>query len=253
MKQCLAIGVLAILLIEYSYSQSGHPVYPPASDMPEGISFFAPFIIPKILQDEYHLKQYIQSGEFASFRMTYGDVNAVDAIFDEALRLCWGNAYEALFISLLATMEHRRVNVRLPVIGIIVPLPLTSEFEDEFQRRVNSLPTRLYPDSPPTPYGDKDKLQHLFGSALATYASESGETADALGNFIESKESAYVPGEVVDTRDVRTNRQGQAFALALLADKQVRPSEFILQAWPKPKGDSGSVNSGSNSTQGEHP
>lgn len=253
MKPRLAICVLSTLLFEYSYCQREQPVFPSACDMPEAISFFAPFIFPKILQDEYQLKQYVQSAEFAAFRTSYGDVNSVDAIFAEALRLSWGNAYEALFISLLATMEHHRVDVRIPVIGIIIPLPLTSEFEDEFRQRVKCLPGQLYPDSPPTPFGDKDKLQHFFGSALATYTSESGESADALGNFIESKENTYVPGEEVDTRDIRTNGQGQAFALALLADKQMRPSEFILRAWPKAKNDSGSSPSDSISTHVEHP
>lgn len=253
MKRWLSVGAVVLFCCEYSSGQGEQPVFPPASDVPEAVSFFAAFIFPKILQDEYQLRQYIKSEEFSSFRASYGDVHSVDAIFDEALRLSWGNVYEALFISLLATMEHRRVDVRIPVIGVVVPLPLTSEFEDEFEDRVKYLPTKLYPDSPPTEYGDKDKLQHFFGSALATYVSESTESADALGNFIESKESAYVPGEVVDTRDIRTNRQGQAFAFALFSNKQVRPSMFILRSWQGTlKSDEENV-ADSVSTRAEHP
>ncbi len=253
MKRWLSVGAAVVLFYGYSSGQSGQPVFRPASDVPEAVSFFAPFVFPKILQDEYQLRQYIKGEEFSLFRASYGDVHSVDAIFDEALRLSWGNVYEALFISLLATMEHRRVDVRIPVIGIVIPLPLTSEFEDEFEERVKYLPTKLYPDSPPTDYGDKDKLQHFFGSALATYVSESSESADALGDFIESKESKYVPGEVVDMRDIRTNRQGQAFAFALFSNKQVRPSVFILRAWQGTLKSDGESVADSVSIRVEHP
>ncbi len=210
-----------------AFSQGEHTLFPPRPDIPEAISFFAPVILPKIIQDVFQLREYIVDGEFSAFRKAHGDVVAVDAIFDKAMRLSLNNTYEALFISLVATMEHRRVDIRIPVIRITIPLPLTSESAGEFQHRVSCLPSRLYTDSPTGEHGDKDKLQHFFGSAFATYVSESEESAEAVGGFIEAKESRYVPGEVVDTRDLRTNKQGQAFGLALLAGLHAWPSEFI--------------------------
>ena len=218
----------------HASAQIERPEFPPPGNVPEAISFFAPLVIPKTLQDAYQLKDYVCSDEFAVFRRRHGDVISVDAIFHEAMRLSWNNVYEALLISLLVSLEHRRVEFRVPLIGLVIPLPLTPEFEDEFNRRVECLPSKLFPDSPRTPFGDKDKLQHFFGSAFVTYVAESGEGADRLGTFVELGESRYVVGEVIDTRDIRTNRNGQQFGLALLADKQTRPSEFILPVWQKP-------------------
>ncbi len=221
-----------MLLVLWStgvFSQSEHAqLFPPRPEIPAAISFFAPVVIlPKTIQDVFQLREYIVSGEFSEFRNRYGDILAVDAIFDRAMRLSLNNTYEALFISLVATMEHRRVDVRIPLVKITVPLPLTSESADEFQYRVDRLPSQLYSDSPRGEHGDKDKLQHFFGSALATFCSESVESADALGGFIETRESRFVPGEVVDERDIRTNREGQAFGLALLEGVDAWPSEFI--------------------------
>ncbi len=212
-----------------AFSQGVHPsaLFPPRPEIPEAVSFFVPFILPKIIQDVFQLREFIAGEEFSAFRIAHGDITAVDAIFDKAMRLSLNNTYEALFISLVATMEHRRVDVRIPVVKIIIPLPLTSESAEEFQQRVQCLPSRLYADSPRSEHGDKDKLQHFFGSAFATYVSESRESAEAVGNFVEAKESRYVPGEVVDMRDLRANRQGQAFGLALLGGLPAWPSDFL--------------------------
>jgi len=194
---------------------------------PPVLSSFAQFLLPKTIQDVYCLSEFISSEEFATLRVTNGDIRAVDAIYHKALHLSWGNHYAALLITLLSTMEHRRVEVRIPFLGLILPLPLTPEFEDEFSRRVNALPKQLYPDSPEGRSGDRDKLQHFFGSALITYVFESKKTADRIGQFVEWGEEKYVEGETEDQRDIRSNREGQRFALALLAGDGVRPSQFI--------------------------
>ena len=204
------------------------------TDVPVAVSFFAPFVIPKTIQDTYRLKEYVCSEEFAELRSAAGDPAAVDAIFARALTISWDNSGEALYLSLVATMEHRRVDITLPIVGLALPIPLTGEFEDEFSDRVQALPARLYDDSPRTPYGDRDKLQHFFGSAFLVLVTESEEGADEEGNFVERGESRYVIGEIVDTRDIRANRQGQRFGRALLAGESVRPSDFLRSAQVQP-------------------
>ncbi|MDH3251367.1 MAG: hypothetical protein OEM41_01170 [Ignavibacteria bacterium] len=193
--------------------------------IPEILRFFAPFLLPKLMQDAYRLKEYIRSDSFARVRAFRGDRAAVDDIFHQSMILSWGNTYEALFLSFVGTMDHRRFGVRLPVLGPLLWFPLTSEFEDEFGARVNALPRLLYDDSPEE--GDRDKLQHFFGSAFITYTFESSESAERIGDFVERGEELFVVDGVLDERDTRANRQGQAFGVKLLRGLPARPSDCL--------------------------
>jgi hypothetical protein len=149
----------------------------------------------------------------------------VDYLFREGLSLSWGNTGEALFICMLATFDHRTIGIRLPLIGAVLWIPLTGEFWEAFERRVAALPSALYADSPPE--GDRDKLQHFFGSAFLTTVAGSSETADDVGQFVETGEEEFVVGGVNDPRDTRANRQGQRFAVALMGRADALPSEFL--------------------------
>lgn len=211
-----------------TFSQSENPNPTFGDSINELVSFFSPFVFPKVIQDGYQLKEYIRSAEFASVRAQRGDLNAVDAIFQEAMRLSWNNAYEALFISLVATMDHSKFGVKFPLIGPLLWFPLTSEFQEDFRLRVSALPRLLYIDSPDKAIGDRDKLQHFFGSALLTYTFESRDGAQRIGEFVEWGEDKIIVDGALDERDFRANKHGQEFGLALLNDKGVRPSSFIM-------------------------
>jgi hypothetical protein len=124
-------------------------------------------------------------------------------------------------------MEHRNFGIRIPVVGPLLWVPLTSEFPEEFHKRVHALPTRLYADTPPDSDGDRDKLQHFFGSAFLSYTFESPGVSERIGEFIEWGEDKFVVEGALDERDNRANRQGQRFGLWLLSDDSVRPSRFL--------------------------
>jgi hypothetical protein len=223
-------ATLVAVMVGQAIGQHEYPVavFEPLDTIPEALSFFAPIFFPKLLQDEYRLKEYIRGKDFAEFRGIYGDRQAVDAIFNRALHLCWNNTGEALLICLLSTMDHRSFGIRLPLLGDLLWVPLTSEFPDEFRARVDALPGMLYADTPPGKAGDRDKLQHFFGSAYLTILTESREAADRSGLFIEWGEERFVVGGVNDPRDIRADRQGAAFALRLMADLELRPSGFLV-------------------------
>ncbi len=210
-----------------SQAPAGAPAFAPRASVPKVLQLLGGLFFPKLVQDVSQLKAYLTSDAYALLRRHYGDPYAMDALFDRAMTLSWGNAYEALFISLLSTLEHRRVTFDLPLLGSILSFPLTSEFEDEFRVRVDALPGRLYPDSPDGSFQDKDKLQHFFGSALLVYLSESRDASERMGEFIERGERQFVPDRGIDERDVRANRQGQLFGLALLQDQSVLPSHYL--------------------------
>ena len=203
------------------------PAFERLPEVPEGISFFASLFPPKAVHDLEDLKGFIRSSEFASIRRQYGDLYAVDAIFDHAMRASWNNVYEALIVSLVCTMEHRMFGVRLPLIGPLLWFPLTSEFQEDFQARVKALPRNLYADTPQDPEGDRDKLQHFFGSAFLAYLCESRDSADRVGSFIEWGEEQFIVGGVSDARDMRANRQGEEFGFRLLQDRNLHPSTFF--------------------------
>jgi len=193
----------------------------------ELLSSISPLLIPKLFADQWLVKEYVRGEEFQLLREERGDLAAVDAVFEYALSVSWGNVFEALLVSTVATMDHRRVGVDLPLLGPMVWFPLTSEFEEDFSRRVACLPAAIYHDTPPARGGDRDKLQHFFGSALLAYVSESRRSADDVGSFVEWGEERFIVGGVSDPRDLRADREGREFGLSLLADRTLRPSTFL--------------------------
>jgi len=211
-----------------SPAQGTPPPLPPRENVPALLTFLSPLLIPKVFQDCYRLREYVRSAELSRTRASYGDLYAVDCVFDRAMRLSWNNVYEALVVSAFALMDHHRVGVRIPLLGAVLWFPLSSEFEEDFRARVDSLPSHLYPDTPPGRGGDRDKLQHFFGSAFLTAMTESPEGADRFGLFIEWGEELFIVGGVNDERDVRANREGQRFGLRLLRDPGTRPSRFFI-------------------------
>ena len=191
------------------------------------VRFLAPVLVPKVMQDVCLLREYLKGDEFKLVRIRQGDLYAVDEIFSKARELTWDNIHEALLISFLATLDHRRIGVRAPSVGSLLWLPLTSEFEDEFEERAKALPRRIYPDSPEGEAGDRDKLQHFFGSAFLAYLFESREAAERVGDAVELGEERFIVDGVSDERDVRANHHGQSFGLILLRDTDTRPSDVL--------------------------
>jgi hypothetical protein len=184
-------------------------------------------IFPRGVKDTWRLKRYIRSEKFGFVKSSLGDARAIDAIFGRALEISHGDISEALFISTFATMEHKKVGVRLPVIKLLVYFPLTTENDSVFRYRVSQLPSHFYVDSPPGEYGDKDKLQHFFGSAFLAYSSRSRGFANFIGDFVEWGESEYIVDGADDPRDRRANHEGQEFGLALGDGISALPSEFF--------------------------
>lgn len=192
------------------------------------VEFLISYFPSELVDNGIELKSYIRSKRFREIRKQFGDVRAADAAYLQALRLTGGNTGLALLYCTLATLDHRVVGIKIPLLNMF--LPLTNESAEEFARRINNLPSRLYADSPDGGGGDRDKLQHFFGSAFIANVLESRRPADRIGNFIEWGEDAFIIGGVLDERDMRANRQGSEFGLALLAadaSKPALPSYFL--------------------------
>jgi hypothetical protein len=148
----------------------------------------------------------------------------MDYIYLNALKIADHNITRALFLSMIAALDHQNVDLKVPVVGTL-GLPLTFEEDSLFKARYRNLPSRLYVDTPPE--GDKDKLQHFFGSAYIAFASESRELARTSGDLIEWGEAQFVVGGVDDPRDRRSNKQGERFGHDLLTVKNLLPSDYL--------------------------
>ena len=194
-------------------------------DDPSPLSCLVTYFPPLFIQHGINLKSFIRSRTFRRIQAERGDVRAVDAIFVRAMQLTNNNTAISLLLSTLACMDHDVVSIKLPIIQ--VAFPLSSEPRKEFYRRLANLPRRLYSDTPAGEVGDRDKLQHFFGSTFVTFLFESRHSADRLGDFIERGEEALIVGGISDERDMRANRQGQDFGLALLDNNRRLPSEFL--------------------------
>jgi hypothetical protein len=199
-----------------------------------------PFLVPLVMSNVHELKTMVCSDEYQNLRKKWGDRYAVDVAFRWAEQLCWNNRGVTLFVMFLAMLDHRNVCFRLPLLGPILWLPLSGEFPDEFQERVRALPAHLFPDSPPTESGDRDKMQHFFGSAFLTYLFDMAP-AQRVGDFVEWGEDAFVVGGTYDQRDLEANERGRRFAQQLRSDRLALPSSEM--ALPLDKA-SGSVETG---------
>lgn len=232
MKKLLLVGVLITLFNAFSFGQcDGKPG-------PDGLTwnydegekekfslfrFIGSVFTPDLIKETRQIRAYIRDPRFVVLMKRCGEMRAVDAIYLKALKIADHNIARALFLSLVGTLEHRNVDVKIPVVGA-VGVPLTFEEDSLFNARFSSLPSRLYVDTPPE--GDRDKLQHFFGSAYIAYASESRELARSSGDLVEWGEARFVVGGADDPRDHRANKQGERFGHDLLTVRNLLPSDY---------------------------
>lgn len=229
----LAFLSMVIFLFSTSHSQSSRHRPPPLSDDLEvpgfhPLAFLTVYFPSELIGTGIELKSYVRSKRFRALRGRFGDLRAVDALYIRALRLTHGNIGMALLYCTVATMDHHVVGIKNPLFSIFIPL--TGESLEEFTERLNNLPSHFYTDAPNQDAGARDKLQHFFGSAFIANVFESRAIAERLGAFVEWGEDAFIFDGAYDERDLRANRQGREFGLALLAATDLRsvlPSHFL--------------------------
>jgi hypothetical protein len=190
------------------------------------LGFVGDLFTPQLVKDTRRIRNYVRDPRFAELLKVCGDWRAADAIYMKSLVISEYSIGRALFLSMMATLEHQQVEVDMPVVGSMT-MPLTFEPDSQFASRLRNLPTRIYSDTPAAPDGDRDKLQHFFGSAYLAHASESPEIARSTGNVIEWGEAKYVVGGVSDPRDKRANKQGETFGHDLLFVRNLLPSDYL--------------------------
>jgi hypothetical protein len=190
------------------------------------VTYVSDAFTPQIIIDTKLIREYIRDERFQMIRSRHGDMRAIDAIYLKSLKITEYNVARALFLSFLAVLEHRKIDVKVPIFKSL-EVPLSFEEDSIFYARLKNLPRRVYPDTPSDSVGDIDKLQHFFGSAYLAYTSESPGLTRTTGNFIEWGEEKFIVGGVDDPRDKRANNQGKSFGRDLLVVKTLLPSDYL--------------------------
>ncbi len=170
----------------------------------------------------HQLRNFIRSEEFKTLKNEIGDVLAVDLIYKKSLVICDYDIKDALLVCGLATLDHRKINFKFPLLGLKIPIFLTSESREQFLQRTANLPSHIFSDT----IEDRDKLQHFFFSAYLTYTNEGRASADKIGLLVEEGEKLGL-NLVKDERDILANRLGQNFGLYLHKNPFTLPSRFL--------------------------
>lgn len=184
------------------------------------------YLSPKPVRTSALVQEYVRDSVFLHLRREYGDAAAIDGIYREALFLTEGRAAAALLAAAGGVIEHFKLGLRIPVLGVL-NLPLTLESIGEFRLRYNNLPSSVLRDSAARSANDRDKLQHFFGSAYLAFVGRSDVLAECLGNGIEVSEESFVVGGRDDIRDRLANALGRRFGLLLLDDPAAMPSDVL--------------------------
>ncbi|MFN3135919.1 MAG: hypothetical protein ACK44H_10185 [Candidatus Kryptonium sp.] len=172
----------------------------------------------------HKLRDFIRSEDFKTLKEKLGDVLAIDLIYKKALVLCNYDIEETLLICGFATLDHREIKFKLPIVGLKIPLLLTSENREKFKKRVSNLPSKILSDT----IDDRDKLQHFFFSAYIAYKNAGKKTADKIGILVEEGEKLGL-SLVRDERDIIANRLGQNFGFLLHKNPFLLPSRFFTK------------------------
>jgi hypothetical protein len=188
--------------------------------------FLSDIFVPQLIIDVRRIRKYILDERFQKLRNRDGDLRAIDAVYLKSLKIAEHNIARALFLSLMAVLDHKRVYIKIPIISYL-GVPLTFEEDSIFILRVNHLPSRIYTDTLNAPTGDPDKLQHFFGSAYIAYSSEAPGFTRTLGNIFEWGEARIIVGGKDDPRDKRANKQGASFGRDLLIVNTLLPTDYL--------------------------
>jgi hypothetical protein len=178
-------------------------------------------LLPPGIREGYVMREYLGSHQFLEDTKDENDQQKMDDIYLDAMDLTHGNHTLGLLAAAFGVFEHK--TIPLDIFGLVIPVPLTSESQERFDRRVSHLPVHLYNAQT----ADVDKLQHFFSSAWLKKVLGMDWIVNIAGNFVEVFEDAMVLGGSNDPRDKHANRDGLEFANHLDHCEKRLPSTFL--------------------------
>ncbi|MEX0602152.1 MAG: hypothetical protein WD295_02345, partial [Bacteroidota bacterium] len=130
----IALFVLAIALPSAGFAQCERAAGPDGLTWnfeEEGAGFslgkaLGNLFTPQLIKDTRRIRAYVRDPRFGVLLGLCGDMRGVDAIYQKALRIAEYNIPRALFLAMMASLEHQRIDVMVPLVGTF-GLPLTFE------------------------------------------------------------------------------------------------------------------------------
>ncbi len=175
------------------------------------------------------LTSYIASSAIFDRTTTKSDIDLVDSIFVQALRIADGNISEALAACTWTCLPVRTATIISPIIGYPLVIPFISADDSSFLEKNKRLPRYLFPDSPKSRSGDVDKLAHFFGTAYIEYNSFIPGVTRFFGVFIEVFEESFKVDSKFSVRDIDVNSLGIKFGDGLKKKTDLLPSQFLKE------------------------
>ena len=172
------------------------------------------------------LSIYLASEDFASTKGKLSDPERMNLIFRKAESIT-PSVSEALLVAAFSTIPFKHFPFVTPILKLRFNIPLPVGPLNIFKKKINTLPARLFFDSPKSKFGDVDKLAHFFANAFLVYNFNCYKISDFMGILIELFEKNFKVHGFVDTKDLTINHLGALFGKALHNNKNARPSEFL--------------------------
>lgn len=182
--------------------------------------------LPDIFSRYYDFRNDISQKEPLQGNEIGLHVARVDSLYQLAIRLTEGNIHDAVFLCSLGTLPYHSFPAYLPLLGVQVKVPISTESIECFERRYRNLPSNIFRDTPPE--GDRDKLTHFFGAAWLHLVLKAKGAVALIGELIEVFESTFKLEGFDDRRDIAANDLGIRFARALMNDEDALPSSILV-------------------------
>ena len=175
----------------------------------------------------FYLTNYMASDEFKQFFRTHNDLESVDFIYEKALKFFDGDKSETFFCLTFVFIPYNKIEMKLPITGTRVRIPLPSPPQKIFNEKLKNTPKKLFFDSPKNDFGDKDKLAHFFSNAFLHYNVSFFNLSEFLGIFVEYFEQGFFLQGGYDYRDLVANHLGELFAVMVRNNPNTKPSEAL--------------------------
>ena len=216
-RAILALACIASAVSTHVFAQDGRG---------GGIPAIVTWVLPDLVRDVYAARETIAAMSDTLPDAREAHVRRIDNIYLACIRIAEGDPTRALLLCAIATLPYHRFPATIPLTGLVVHVPVSTESLAMFGRRVSHLPTRLLPDS--LHGAGADKLPHFFGSAYLRISTGSSIIAELLGRSVELGEAVFKLEGFSDSNDLRANEFGMRFGDALLADENALPSSVLF-------------------------
>jgi len=192
-----------------------------AIDARHSISFPFSLLVPQGIRVGYDMREYIASREFGEFDSSVQPEIVFDEIYYQAVEYSHGDLPSALLAAAFGSIEHEYIP--FDFFGKEFDFPLTNESHSRFILRWSHLPEHLYR----IPEGDRDKIQHFFGSAWLKSILGMEWLVRLAGKGVEVGESLLLVGGFEDPRDLHSNIDGTRFGTRAEGDLNCSPSSGL--------------------------